>query len=77
MKLVDLDQLLWAKRPRSQIALNLLSEGAKEGDERLAEILAGHVRDGICDEKGKLLFRWADGAWVSMAQERDRYRHAA
>ena len=77
MKLVDLDPLLWATRPKSQTALTLLAEGAKEGDARLADILAGHVRDGICDGNGKLLYRWAEGAWVSMAGERNRYRHAA
>ncbi|HNH18235.1 MAG TPA: hypothetical protein PLE72_12300 [Azospira sp.] len=77
MKLGELDPHLWAKRPKSQTALNLLMAGAKEGDARLADILAGHLRDGVCDEKGKLLFRWAEGAWVSMDDDIDRYRHAA
>lgn len=77
MKLCEHDPHLWAKHPKSQTALNLLIAGAKEGDARLADILAGHLRDGVCDENGKLLFRWADGAMVSIEDELDRYRHAA
>ena len=47
MKLVDLDPLLWATRPKSQTALNLLAEGAKElkNDHRL--ILEGRVQSRI------------------------------
>ncbi len=59
----DLDPLLWAKRPKSQCALDLLMTGAKEGDSRLVEILAGHVRDGVCNESGKLLQRWDGQSW--------------
>lgn len=58
---MSLDPLRWAKLPRSQAALDLLSAWAKSGDDVPAEILAGHLRDGVCDDKGKLLVRW-DGA---------------
>ena len=60
-----LDPLLWAKKPRSQTAINLLSDGAKAGDKRLADILAGHVRDGVCDANGTLLRVWSNGQWVA------------
>ncbi len=60
----DLDPLLWAQRPKSQTALDLLMAGAKEGDTRLAEILAGHLRDGVCNEAGKLLQRWNGNSWA-------------
>lgn len=70
-----LDPLKWAKRPKSQCALDLLMTGAKEGDSRLSEILAGHVRDGVCSESGKLLQRW-DGLSWRLADEIE-YRRAA
>lgn len=34
----ELDPLLWAKKPKSQQAIDLLSAGAKELDARLVEI---------------------------------------
>lgn len=58
-----LEPLLWANRPKSQTALDLLTTGAKAGDARLAEILASHVQDGVCNEAGKLLQRWDGMAW--------------
>ena len=69
----DLDPLLWAKRPRSQCALSLLRTGAAEGSGELATILSSHVRDGVCDESGKLLMRWDGLRRVSLAAERVRY----
>lgn len=75
MKLDELDQLLWANRPKSQQALDLLTKGAKEGDERLAAILSKHVSDGVCNETGKLLVRWDGVTWIRLAA--DRYREAA
>lgn len=73
----DLDPLLWAKKPRSQCALNLLRSGAVEGNKALAEILSGHVRRGVCNDQGKLLMRWRDGAWVSGGADQWRDRYAA
>ena len=70
MKIDDLDPLdplLWAKKPRSQCALTLLRAGAVEGNKALAEILDGHVRRGVCNDQGKLLMHWRDGAWVYAA----------
>ncbi|MBK8113485.1 MAG: hypothetical protein IPK44_02565 [Candidatus Accumulibacter sp.] len=69
----DLDPLLWAKRPRSQCALSLLRTGAAEGGGELATILSSHVRDGVCDESGKLLMRWDGLRYVSLAADRERY----
>ena len=53
----------------------LLTAGAKEGDSRLAEILAGHVRDGVCSEAGNLLQRWDGLAW--RRADESEYRRAA
>jgi len=72
-----LDPLLWAKRPKSQQALDLLTAGAKEGDTRLVEILAGHVRDGVCTESGNLLVRWDGLRWISIESDHERMRYAA
>lgn len=71
----EADPLKWAKRVRSQCALDLLTAGAKEGDSRMAEILAGHVRDGVCSESGKLLQRWDGLAW--RRADEIEYRRAA
>ncbi len=72
-----LDPLLWAKRPKSQQALDLLSVGAKEGDARMVEILAGHVRDGVCSDSGKMLMRWDGLRWISLEADLERMRYAA
>ena len=64
---VGMDPLLWARRPRSQNALDLLMFGVKSGDPRLAEIFAGHVRDGVCDANGTLLLVWSNEKWVAPA----------
>jgi hypothetical protein len=68
MKAFDehLDPLLWAKRPKSQSAMDLLIRGVKQGgDPRLAEIYSGHLSDGVCDESGNLLRRWDGLRWTS------------
>lgn len=75
MTLGGLDPLLWAKRPKSQQALDLLTAGAKGGDERLSAILEKHLADGVCNEAGKLLMRWDGVTWISLAA--DQYREAA
>ncbi len=62
----DIDPLNWAKRPRSQIALNFLRHGAALGDSRLAAILAGHVESGVCDATGRqLLQAWNGASWTA------------
>ncbi len=73
----ELDPLLWAKKPKSQQAIDLLSAGAKELDARLVEILTGHVRDGVCAESGKLLVRWDGVRWISTEADREWVRYAA
>jgi hypothetical protein len=60
----DLDPIGWAKFPRSANALDHIIQASKAGDERFRDILAGHVRDGVCDDKGQLLLMWSDGQWV-------------
>jgi hypothetical protein len=72
---VVFDSLDWAKRLRSQAALDLLAAGAKDGDSRLSEILAGHVRDGVCTEPGQLLQRWDGLAWMPV--DKSEHRNAA
>ena len=47
--------------------LDLLMSGVKSGDPRLAEIFAGHVRDGVCDANGTLLLVWSNEKWVAPA----------
>lgn len=60
----SLDPLAWAKFPRSANALDRVIQASKDGDERFVEILSGHVRDGVCDDQGRLLLVWSDGRWV-------------
>lgn len=65
----DLDPLGWAKRPRSQCALELLMQGAKDGDAMLAEIHGQHLACGVCNAAGRLLVRWDGLGWAA----EDRY----
>lgn len=60
-----LDPLLWAKKPRSQIALEFVRSGA-DGNTGLMEILQRNIVDGICTDDGKLLRRWDGLQWVSV-----------
>jgi len=59
MKAFDehLDPLLWAKRPKSQAAADLIKSGVSS-DRRLKEIWRHHISDGICAKDGNLLQRW-------------------
>lgn len=56
-----LDPLEWAKKPRSQVALDFLRRGAELGDSKLAGILSGHVTAGVCDAEGRNLRKWWNG----------------
>jgi len=73
MKAFDehLDPLLWAKRPKSQAAADLIKSGVSS-DRRLKEIWRQHISDGICAKDGNLLQRWDGLRWVSLNQ--DGYR---
>ena len=53
----SLDPMMWAKRPKSQTAADLLKSGVSS-DRRMEEIWRQHIADGICAEYGKLLQRW-------------------
>lgn len=63
---MEYDGLLWAKRPKSQKAISVLFDAKKERRKfpALAEIFDNHVRDGVCDETGKILRRFDGQAWV-------------
>ena len=67
-----LDPLLWAKRPQSQNAWDLIVTESKV-DPRFKAIIENHVADGVCDESGKLLMRWSGLRYVSLAADRERY----
>lgn len=62
----EFDGLLWAKRPKSQVALNAVYD-AKKHDNRypaLASVFDDLVADGIASESGALLHRWDGSQWV-------------
>ena len=56
-----LDSLLWAKRPQSQNAWDLIVTEAKV-DPRFAAIVDQHVADGVCDESLNLQYVWSFAA---------------
>lgn len=61
----DFDPLLWAKRPNSQKAMDMVIDGSKRST-ALAQIVADHVANGVCTAAGKLLKRYkGQGQWVS------------
>jgi len=69
------DHLMWAKKPMSQHALDLLIAGARDGDKRMEETRSRHVSNGVSDKSGRLLQRWDGLQWVLVSAE--RYRDAA
>ena len=56
-----LDPLLWAKRPQSQNAWDLIVAEANV-DPRFASIVEQHVADGVCDESLNLQYVWSFAA---------------
>jgi hypothetical protein len=65
VSLDELDPMRWATKPKSQQAMDLVWCGAQEGDKRLQEILAGHIKDHVCDKHGRLLLVWCVDQWVT------------
>jgi hypothetical protein len=66
VKAPEFDGLLWAKRPKSQKAMDFIADGKKHARRfpALAAIFDKHVADGVCSEAGKLLLRWDCASWV-------------
>lgn len=61
----DYDPLLWAKRPKSQKAMDAVIDGAKRNDS-LRQILADLKAANICNEAGKPVKRYkGQGQWVT------------
>ena len=56
-----LDPLLWAKRPQSQNAWDIIVTEAKV-DPRFRAIVEKHVADGVCDEALNLQYVWSFAA---------------
>lgn len=57
----SLDPLLWARRPQSQQALDLIVKEAKV-DPRFKEIVEKHVADGVCSADLQLEYVWSFAA---------------
>lgn len=62
----EFDGLLWAKKPKSQVACSFVFDGYKHPSRfpQLAAVYAEHIKNGIADEFGKLLARWDGVQWV-------------
>jgi len=56
-----LDPMLWAKRPRSQNAIDALFDGAKTSA-ALAEIRDQHIAEGVCTAEGCVEYLWSQVA---------------
>ena len=54
----SLDPLLWAKRPQSQQAWDLIVKEAKV-DPRFKEIVEKHIADGVCSADLQLEYVWS------------------
>ena len=54
----SLDPLLWAKRPQSQQAWDLIVKEAKV-DPRFKEIVEKHIADGVCSAGLQLEYVWS------------------
>lgn len=56
-----LDPLLWAKRPQSQNAWDLIVKESKV-DPRFKAIVEKHVAGGVCDKALNLQYVWSSAA---------------
>lgn len=66
VKAPNYDGLLWAKKPKSQMAMNMVADGKKNSSRfpALAKVFDQLVIDGVCSTEGKLIHRWDGLAWV-------------
>lgn len=64
----EFDGLLWAKKPKSQKAMDFIADGKKHANRfpALAEVFDYLVKEGIANELGKLLYRWDGVQWVKV-----------
>lgn len=61
----DFDPLLWAKKPKSQKAMDAVIDGAKRSD-KLRQVLDELIQNGVVSTAGKLLKRYkGQGQWVA------------
>lgn len=62
----DFDGLLWAKKPKSQRAMDFVSDAKKHAGRfpALAAVYDFLLENKICNEAGKLLHRWDGQNWV-------------
>lgn len=60
------DGLLWAKRPRTQLAMDYVADAKKNPGRfrELAEVFDSLVASGVCNEHGKLLKHWNGHQWA-------------
>lgn len=62
----EYDPLLWAKKPKTQKAMDFVIDGAKRSM-ALSRIAAEHIQSGVCNEAGKLLKIYEGGGkWASV-----------
>ena len=66
VKQKEFDGLLWAKRPKSQVALNAVYDAKKHSNRfpALAAVFDQLVSDGVASSTGALLKRWDGCQWV-------------
>jgi len=64
----EFDGLLWAKKPKSQKAMDAIADAKKNARHfpALAAVFDRLVNDGVANEAGKLLYRWDGIAWVKL-----------
>ena len=62
----EFDGLLWAKRPKSQVAMNAIYDAKKHANRypAIAAIFDQLVADGVANSTGALLKRWDGCQWV-------------
>lgn len=67
-KSAEYDGLLWAKRPRSQCAMDRIADARKHPARfrELADVFDRLVIAGVCNEAGKLLKRWDGSQWAGV-----------
>lgn len=66
VKAKDFDGLLWARKPKSQKAMDFVSDAKKHAGRfpALAAVYDFLLENKICNDAGKLLHRWDGCQWV-------------
>lgn len=63
-KTIGGDPTRWYMKPGSQLAIDTIFAEANKGNALFAAVREQHIQNGVCTDKGRLLKRWENGAYI-------------